>query len=124
MLGRDIVKTDVSSGTVEFTETVSLGDADGNVTFSIVMTNSSGNRIHITNININDSSFVTIDTTKPVITLNGNSPDTVFQGDAYSDPSATVSDLNYLSSPTVTASPANLVTSSLGPQNHYIFWPS
>ena len=117
MLGRDIVKTDVSSGTVEFTETVSLGDADGNVTFSIVMTNSSGNRIHITNININDSSFVTIDTTKPVIALNGNSPDTVFQGDAYSDPSATVSDLNYLSSPTVTASPANLVTSSLGPQN-------
>ena len=114
LLGRDIVKTDVSSGTVEFTETVSLGDADGNVTFSIVMTNSSGNRIHITNININDSSFVTIDTTKPVITLTDPSSNTVFKGDAYLDPSATVSDINYLSSPTVTASPQSLDTSSVG----------
>ena len=114
LLGRDIVKNDVSSGTVEFTETVSLGDADGNVTFSIVMTNSSGNRIHITNININDSSFVTIDTTKPVITLTDPSSNTVFKGDTYLDPSATVSDLNYLSSPTVTALPQSLDTSSVG----------
>ena len=104
----------VETLTVEFTETVSLGDADGNVTFSIVMTNSSGNRIHITNININDSSFVTIDTTKPVITLTDPSSNTVFKGDTYLDPSATVSDLNYLSSPTVTALPQSLDTSSVG----------
>ena len=45
------------------------------------------------------------------------SSNTVFKGDTYLDPSATVSDLNYLSSQTVTASPANLVTSSLEPQN-------
>ena len=78
------------------------------------MTNSSGNRIHITNDDIKDGSFVTIDTTKPVITLTDPSSNTVFQGNAYSDPGATVSDLNYLSSPTVTALPDNLITSSLG----------
>ena len=43
---RDIVKNNV--GTVTFTETVSSNDNEGNVTFSIIMTNSSGNRIHIT----------------------------------------------------------------------------
>ena len=80
------------------------------------MTNSSGNRIHITNSDIKDGSFVTIDTTKPVINLNGNSLDTVLQGNAYSDPSATVSDTNYLSPQTVTALPDNLDTSSLGAQ--------
>ena len=116
MLGRDIVKNNVNSGTVTFTETVSSNDNEGNVTFSIIMTNSSGNRIHITNSDIKDGSFVTIDTTKPVINLNGNSPDTVLQGNAYSDPSATVSDTNYLSPQTVTALPDNLDTSSLGAQ--------
>ena len=49
LLGRDIVKNNVNSGTVTFTETVSSNDNEGNVTFSIIMTNSSGNRIHITN---------------------------------------------------------------------------
>ena len=116
MLGRDIVKNNVNSGTVTFTETVSSNDNEGNVTFSIIMTNSSGNRIHITNSDIKDGSFVTIDTTKPVINLNGNSLDTVLQGNAYSDPSATVSDTNYLSPQTVTALPDNLDTSSLGAQ--------
>ena len=81
------------------------------------MTNSSGNRIHITNDDIKDGSFVTIDTTKPVINLNGNSPDTVYQGDDYLDQNGTVSDINYLSPQTVTALPDNLDTSSLGPQN-------
>ena len=116
LLGRDIVKNNVNSGTVTFTETVSSNDNEGNVTFSIIMTNSSGNRIHITNSDIKDGSFVTIDTTKPVINLNGNSLDTVLQGNAYSDPSATVSDTNYLSPQTVTALPDNLDTSSLGAQ--------
>ena len=64
LLGRDIVKNNVNSGTVTFTETVSSNDNEGNVTFSIIMTNSSGNRIHITNDDIKDGSFVTIDTTK------------------------------------------------------------
>ena len=117
LLGRNIVKNNVNSGTVTFTETVSSNDNEGNVTFSIIMTNSSGNRIHITNDDIKDGSFVTIDTTKPVINLNGNSPDTVYQGDDYLDQNGTVSDINYLSPQTVTALPDNLDTSSLGPQN-------
>ena len=101
---------------LRYQSTVLPGDT-GNVTFSITLTNSSGNEIEITNSDIKDGSFVTIDTIKPVINLNGNSLDTVFQGNAYSDQSATVSDINYLSPQTVTALPDNLDTSSLGPQN-------
>ena len=116
MLGRSSINT-TSGGSATFQTTVLPGDTNGNVTFSITLTNSSGNEIEITNSDIKDGSFVTIDTIKPVINLNGNSLDTVFQGNAYSDQSATVSDINYLSPQTVTALPDNLDTSSLGPQN-------
>ena len=116
MLGRLTTNT-TNGGSATFQTTVLPGDTNGNVTFSITVTNSSGNEIQITNDDIIGGSFVTVDTIKPVITLNGNSPDTVFQGDAYSDQGATVSDINYLSSPTVTALPDNLDTSSLEPQN-------
>ena len=116
MLGRLTTNT-TNGGSATFQTTVLPGDTNGNVTFSITVTNSSGNEIQITNNDIIGGSFVTVDTIKPVITLDGNSPDTVFQGNTYLDPSATVSDLNYLSPQTVTASPANLVTSSLEPQN-------
>ena len=115
LLGRSSINT-TSGGSATFQTTVLPGDTNGNVTFSITVTNSSGNEIEITNSDIKDGSFVTIDTIKPVITLNGNSPDTVFQGDDYLDQNGTVSDINYLSSQTVTASPDNLDTSSLGPQ--------
>ena len=40
-------------------------------TFSITATNSTGNRILVTNDDIADGSFVTIDTVSPTITLNG-----------------------------------------------------
>ena len=60
--GRDIVKENVNSGTATFTTTVSSNDDNENATFSITVTNSSGNRILITNDDIKDGSFVTIDT--------------------------------------------------------------
>ena len=62
LLGRDIIKNDVNSGTVEFTETVSPSDTNGNVTFSIVVTNSSGGRVSFTESDLDTGSFVTIDT--------------------------------------------------------------
>ena len=93
LLGRDIAKADVTSGTATFTTTVP-DDINENVTFSITATNSSENRILVTNEDITDGSFVTIDTVKPVIILNGNSDDTVLQGNNYVDLEATVSDPN------------------------------
>ena len=117
LLGRDIAKADVTSGTATFTTTVMLDDINENVTFSITATNSSENKILVTNEDITDGSFVTIDTVKPVITLNGTSPDTVLQGNSYTDLGANVSDPNNsLYNEIVTASTTNLETSSLGEQ--------
>ena len=65
LLGRDIVIEDVNRGTATFTTTVMLDDINENVTFSITATNSSGNRILVTNDDITDGSFVTIDTARP-----------------------------------------------------------
>ena len=73
-------------GTAIFTTTVLPTDTNGNITFSITATNSSGSQLLVTDENITDGSFVTVDTVKPVITLNGNSPDTVFQGERISRP--------------------------------------
>ena len=117
LLGRSFTNA-TSGGDATFTTTVSSNDANGNATFSITATNSSGNRILVTNYDITDASFVTIDTVKPIIILNGNSDDTVLQGNNYVDLGANVSDPNNsLYTQTVTALPTNLDTSSLGEQN-------
>ena len=125
LLGKDIdinpsvvAVNNATPGTAIFTTTVLPTDTNGNITFSITATNSSGSQLLVTDENITDGSFVTVDTVKPVITLNGNSPDTVFQGERYLDQNGTVSDSNnslYIQN--VTASPGNLSTSLLGPQN-------
>ena len=85
LLGRDIVKENVNSGTATFTTTVLPSDTNGNAIFSITATNSSGNRILVTNDDIADGSFVTIDTIKPVITVIDASNNTVLQGATYHD---------------------------------------
>ena len=114
---RDIAKENANSGTVTFTATVFSNDTNENATFSITATNSSGNKILVTNYDITDTSFVTIDTVKPIIILNGNSDDTVLQGNNYVDLGANVSDPNNsLYTQTITALPTNLNTSSLGEQ--------
>ena len=118
-LGRSFTNT-TSGGNATFTIPVLHNDTDGNATFSINMTNSAGSTLNITNSDITDTdnSFVIIDTMKPMITLNGLPPYTVRQEGTYTDPGANATDLNYPSSPqAATASPDNLDTSSLGPQN-------
>ena len=115
LLGREFTSA-TSGGTATFTTTVFSNDTNGPATFSIVATNSSGNRIFVTNVDTNDSSSVIIDTIKPIITLNPNSPDDVFEGESYPTLSATASDHNNASyNPTVTAT--TLDTSILGAQN-------
>ena len=112
LLGRDIAKADVTSGTATFTTTVLPGDINENVTFSITATNSSENRILVTNEDITDGSFVTIDTIKPVIELVGASFVSVLQGNPYSDLGTTITDQNNPSY-TGTASATSVDTSSL-----------
>ena len=125
LLGKNITGTNPPTvlvntstpGTAIFTTTVLSDDTNGNVTFSIAATNSSGNQLAVTDDDITDGSFVTVDTIKPVITLIGSPTDTILQGNNYTDQGATVSDLNYPSSiQTVTALPAPLITSTLGDQ--------
>ncbi len=113
LLGRALVN-DTTGGSVEFTATVVSGD-DGNAAFSITVTNSSGNQISVTNANITDSSFVTIDTIKPVIVLTDGA-DSVLQGDAYLEPGTAISDSGNASYAGL-VSATSLNTTILGPQN-------
>ena len=115
LLGRQITTSEPTGGTATFTTTVQPGDDTENVTFSITVTNSSGNQIHISNANITDGSFVTIDTIKPIITLVGG-PTTVLQGETYQDPGATISDENNASYVGL-VSASSINTATLGAQN-------
>ena len=107
LLGRDIIKNDVNSGTVEFTETVSPSDTNGNVTFSIVVTNSSGGRVSFTESDLDTGSFVTIDTVAPTIALNGENNTIVALGADYTDLGATAYDLSYGNSQVTTTDRVN-----------------
>ena len=61
LLGREFTST-TSGGSATFTTTVLSGDTNGNVTFSIEALNSSDGRVAISESDITDGSFVTIDT--------------------------------------------------------------
>ena len=114
LLGREFSST-TSGGGATFTTTVLSGDTNGNVTFSIEALNSSDGRVAISESDITDGSFVTIDTVLPVITLNGENNTIVAVGVDYTDPSATVADQDNPSyAGTITARPATLDTSSAG----------
>ena len=113
LLGRDIVIEDVNRGTATFTTTVMLDDINENVTFSITATNSSGNKILVTNDDITDGSFVTIDTVSPTITLNGKNNTIVALGTSYTDPGATASDTSYANDMQISAK-GNVIVNQLG----------
>ncbi|MDI1495693.1 MAG: LVIVD repeat-containing protein [Cenarchaeum symbiont of Oopsacas minuta] len=114
ILGGNLTSTSIDNGTATFTGIVESGD-NGNATFSITVTNSSRNQITVTQDNITDDTFVTLDTIKPVITLNGGVI-TIFQNDPYVDPGSSISDSG---NPTYTGtvSATLLDTSILGVQN-------
>ena len=85
----------------------------GNATFSITATNSTGNRILVTNDDIADGSFVTIDTVSPTITLNGENNTLVALGASYTDPGATASDTSYANDIQISAK-GNVIVNQLG----------
>ena len=94
LLGREFTNT-TNGGTATFTTTVLSDDTNGNVTFSIEATNSSNGRLSLSEDEITDGSFVTIDTVSPTITLNGENNTIVALGTSYTDLGATASDLSY-----------------------------
>ncbi len=104
-----------AGGSGNFTVTVLSGDTNGNATFSITVENSSLNIILITEENITDGSFVTIDTIKPIIVLTGGAG-SVLQDETYQDPGTTISDSNNASY-AGSVSNTSLNTAILGPQN-------
>ena len=90
-------------------------DTNGNVTFSITATNSSGGRVSFTESDLDTDSFVTIDTVLPVITLIGINNTIVAVGADYTDLGAAITDPNNPSyAGTITANPATVDTSSSG----------
>ena len=114
ILGKAFTST-TSGGTATFTVPVSSSDTNANVTFSIVVTNSSGGRVSFTEADITDGSFVTIDTISPIITLVGENNTIVALDAEYTDPSATIADEGNPSyAGTITTTPATLDTSSTG----------
>ena len=114
LLGREFAST-TSGGTATFTTTVSSSDTNGNVTFSIVATNSSGGRVSLTEANLGTDSFVTVDTISPIITLVGENNTIVALDANYTDRGATITDQDNPSyAGTITTTPATLDTSSTG----------
>ena len=114
ILGKTFTPT-ASGGTATFTVPVSSSDTNGNVTFSIVVTNSTGGRVSFTESDLDTGSFVTIDTVAPNITLNGENNTIVALDAEYTDPGAAITDQgnpSYVG--TITTTPATLDTSSTG----------
>ncbi|MDI1495344.1 MAG: LVIVD repeat-containing protein, partial [Cenarchaeum symbiont of Oopsacas minuta] len=94
ILDRAFTTVSNAGGSATFTNLVESGD-NGNATFSITVTNSSGNKITVTQDDITDDSFVTLDTIKPVITLNGVNNTIVIQNSTYTDAGAKATDASY-----------------------------
>ena len=95
IFGKQFTST-TNGGSVDFTVVATPDDPYGNATFSITLTNASGNNITITNAHITDGSYVTVDAVSPTITLHDPDDVTVFTGSAaYVDPGATAYDASY-----------------------------
>ena len=95
ILGKQFTSA-TNGGSASFTIEATSDDPYENATFSITLTNASGNNITITNTHITDGSYVTVDTVYPTITLHDPDDVTVFTGSTtYVDPGATAYDASY-----------------------------
>ena len=83
-----------SGGTIYLTKTITQNDTNGNLTFDIFVTNSSGYAARVTQNNLTSSNII-IDTIPPNITLNGNNETTIEYGSTYTDPGANATDASY-----------------------------
>ena len=93
ILGADDFAQSSSSGTIIFSKTINQSDTNGNLTFDIFVTNSSGYAASITQENL--TSNIIIDTVYPVIYLYGVNNTVSTVGSPYVDPGAISYDLSY-----------------------------
>ena len=95
ILGDDsFISSPYSSGTTFITKIITQSDTNGNLTFDILVTNSSGYAARITQDDLENSNII-IDTISPIITLNGKNNTISILNRTYTDENATVYDLSY-----------------------------
>ena len=94
-------------------ETTILAGDSGNASFSITAHDSLGNRVTVTEANLT-SNNIFIDTTKPVITLNGNANTTIERYDTYTDAGATITDEDPKYNGTVSSNASSINTDTIG----------
>ena len=83
-----------SSGAVTLSKIITQSDANGNLTFSIFVINSTDYASTVTQEDLTGDNII-IDTMPPTITLNGNSEATVEFGSTYTDLGANIADASY-----------------------------
>ena len=83
-----------SGNTIIFSKIIAQSDPNGNLTFDILVTNSSGYAARVTQDNLANSNII-IDTIPPTITLNGENDTISILNRAYTDANATAYDLSY-----------------------------
>ena len=94
ILGDDTFANSSSGGTIIFSRIITQSDTNGDFTFDIFVTNSSGYAARVTQDDLAISNII-IDTIPPTITLNGNSEDTIEFGSTYTDLGANITDASY-----------------------------
>ena len=83
-----------SGNTIIFSKIIAQSDPNGNLTFDILVTNSTGYAARVTQNNLANSNII-IDTIPPTITLNGKNDTISILNRAYTDANATAYDLSY-----------------------------
>ena len=94
ILGDENFTVSKYSGTTDLTKTINQSDANGNLTFDILVTNSSGYAASVTQSNLTGSNII-IDTISPVIYLYGINNTVSHVGSPYVDAGAISYDLSY-----------------------------
>ena len=94
ILGDEIFTKHTSNGTIIFSKTITQNDTNGNLTFDILVINSSEYASRVTQEDLMNNNII-IDTIPPNITLNGKNNTISVLNRAYADANATAYDVSY-----------------------------
>ena len=83
-----------SGGTIILSKTITQSDTNGNLTFDIFITNSSGYAARVTQEDLSNNNII-VDTVPPLIYLYGANNTVSYVGSSYVDPGAISYDLSY-----------------------------
>ena len=84
-----------SSGTITLSKTITQSDTNGNLTFDIFVTNSTGSAARVTQENILNNNNIIIDTVSPLLYLYGVNNTVSYVGSSYVDAGAISYDISY-----------------------------